>query len=296
MKQGIYGITMRDYVLDNFPSLPPTLSASVAHTLIALSPSHAFEAHPRLNAEYEHEEDEKFDIGSAAHTVLLENNPGLLHVVDAPDWRKKAAREERDLARESGFIPVLSHHEKSILKMAELASRAIARSADLCGGLEHGSPERTIVWNDGGVWCRSRPDWVANDNSLILDYKTTNASAEPDSWIRGPMLGNGCDIQAAMQVRALSEVAKLAKNPRHVFVVQETSAPYAVSFVGTSPTMLAMGMEKFEFARRTWKECLDSKQWPGYTDRVCWAEPPDYAWSNWQERMSLEAMKKEIVL
>jgi hypothetical protein len=49
-------------------------------------------AHPKLNPQLERREDEKFDIGTAAHAIILEGFAAV-EVIDAPDWRTKAAQK-----------------------------------------------------------------------------------------------------------------------------------------------------------------------------------------------------------
>lgn len=66
----------------------PTLNNSVAKALLAATPLHAWTAHPRLNPGWEPTVKEAFDLGSAAH-FLLRSGEAKIHVVDAPDWKKK---------------------------------------------------------------------------------------------------------------------------------------------------------------------------------------------------------------
>src|SRR4051812_22987943 len=84
---------------------PPTLSASIANILINASPAHARSQHPRLNPDWQREEEEKFDIGTVAHALLLQGKreaDEIVEVVLADDWRTKIAKEARAEARAAG--------------------------------------------------------------------------------------------------------------------------------------------------------------------------------------------------
>lgn len=283
LKPGIYDMAAAVYHTD--PCQQPSLSSSVAKLLINQSPAHAWTAHPRLNPGYVAEERSDFDFGTAAHEALLQ---GLdrVHVINAEDWRKQATRDERDDARLRGFIPVLASKAPAIKLMVNQAVQAIANCPDLSGiTLADGKPEQTIIWNDGDAWCRARLDWLANDYSLILDYKTTSASAEPSSWIRSSLITLGGDVQAAFYLYGLQKLSRqLPRPPSFVFLVQEIEPPYACSFIGMPPAFLALGDQKVADAIRTWQDCMKRGTWPAYSPRICWPDPLPWMEARYMER------------
>lgn len=69
-----------------------------------------------------------------------------------------------------------------------------------------------------------------------------------------------------------------------VWLVQEVQPPFACSFVGVTPELLALGNEKVDRAVRLWSECLKSGKWPAYENRVHWLTPPAWASANWESR------------
>ena len=105
-KPGIYTIPLTEYIADPCPE--PSLSASVAHTLITESPIHAFVQHPRLNKGRIESGSSKMDIGTIVHGLVLEGDESRLVIVEADDWRTKVAKETRDAARLAGLVPVLA--------------------------------------------------------------------------------------------------------------------------------------------------------------------------------------------
>jgi hypothetical protein len=92
---GIYKMRAAEYHAD--PCLEPSLSSTIARVLCDSAPAHAQHAHPRLNLQNVEEEAEHFDIGTAAHAILLEGEAAVT-VIDAKDWRTNAAKDARDAA------------------------------------------------------------------------------------------------------------------------------------------------------------------------------------------------------
>jgi hypothetical protein len=139
-----------------------------------------------------------------------------------------------------------------------------------------------LIWQEDGIWCRARPDWMANDRKVLLDYKSTSGSAEPNAWVR-TMLGMTGEIQPAFYLRGNIATGG-PEDARWVFLVQENEPPYAVSFIGMPPAFLDLGERKVAHAVSLWRQCITTGQWPGYANRIAWAEPPAYAVAQWEER------------
>jgi hypothetical protein len=279
-KPGIYEMPLTDYIAD--PAPEPSLSASVAHTLITQSPIHAFVQHPRLNKGVIESGSSKMDIGTIVHGIVWEGDESRLVIVEQEDWRTKVARETRDAARLAGLVPVLAGDMGMIREIVSSALSSI-RNSELADAFtpEAGKAERTLVWNEGEIWLRSRPDWLTNDHRLIIDLKTTTGSAEPMAWLK-TMLGNGNDLQAALGLRGIKTLDPSSRC-QFVFWVVEQNPPYASSFVGLSPQFLEMSEHKLERAIRLWSDCTMTNCWSGYPSRVCWVEPPAYVWTKEME-------------
>ena len=184
------------------------LSASLTKTLLSRSPFHAWQDSP-LNPTRTQQEASRLDVGTIAHALLLEGVDNV-EVIDAADWRTKAAKEQRDEARQAGKVPVLRHQYGQIIDMAEVASNSLAECPDMNGlKWSDGKPEQSIFWQSEGVDLRARLDWLANDYSIILDYKTTELSS-PAAWMRA-IPSNGYDVQAAHYLDAVkAETGKQA--------------------------------------------------------------------------------------
>lgn len=254
------------------PDTAPALSSSIAKIMLSRSPFHAWLEHPRLNPIYKPEHNGKFDTGTAAHALLLEGEDRMA-VLEYSDWRTNASKEAREEARTQGKIPVLASQYQDVQAMVNLAVKAISENVDLGYTLADGKPEQSLFWREGETECKARFDWVSNDCKLILDYKTTDISS-PESWMRS-IPAQGYDLQAAWYLRALQQYSEMPAN--FVFMVQETSAPYACYFVGMSPAYLEVGRQKVDAALRMWSECVRKGIWPDYPRRIMYPEPT--AWS-----------------
>lgn len=268
MQLGFHTLTAEQYHAD--PCADPSLSAGIAKILLSRSPFHAWCSHPRLNPAYESVDKTRFDLGTAAHSMLLEDDDSRLVVIEADDWRTKAAKEARDAAWAEGKSALLSHQVANVRRVVEAARKAIKASQFSYEWLEAGKSEVSAVWLDGGVWCRSRFDRLGSD--VIFDYKTTE-SAAPEAVIRqiGAM---SYDVQAEFYRRGAKAIT--GRDHQFVFLFQEISPPYACTWAALSNAYVEIAEAKVVRAIDTWRQCITSNQWPSYSQEVHYAEPP--AW------------------
>ncbi len=283
---GVYKISSEIYHAD--PCIEPSLSRSTVVDLLFRSPAHAAYNHPRLTSGYEPEEDQKFDLGTAAHALLLEGVDNVA-VIDAEDWRKKEAKEARDIARGEGKTPLLKRQYIEAKLMVAVASLAITGCPELKidSLVNDGDAELSYLWKekiqgfDKDLWLKARPDWISKDRKLILDYKTTQGSANPMEWDR-QAVNMGYGIQAALYSRGVKTIE--GTDPNFIFVVQEAYEPYICSFIGLLPDFMEMGKSKVDYALFLWQECLTLNKWPGYPNRVAWINAPAWALASWEQR------------
>lgn len=263
------------------PCEAPSLSASVANILVSASPAHARAAHPRLNSELVREEDAKFDLGTAAHDLLLRGND-LIAECDFPDWRTKDAKIARDEARAAGRLPLLPDHAARVRQMVDAIRRQLETHTAQPPLFSAGAPEQMLVWEDDhGVTCRALLDWLRTDSSAIDDLKTTGASAAPFRWQK-TMYGIGADVQVAFYERGVERLTGI--RPLFRYVVVETYPPYALSVVDLAPSALAIGRDKVQKAIDLWAACLANDSWPAYDSRVASIDVPTWEELRWLER------------
>jgi hypothetical protein len=281
LTEGMHNIPIEVYAADPCPE--PSFTSGAAKMICSRSPLHAWQEHPRLNPSAHVDVSTKMDVGSAAHALFLEGDDSRLRIIDADDFRTKAARAERDKAHANGLIPLLEKHADDVRGMVRVVREALGACAELPDYINSGWSERSLIWKEGDTWCRARPDWIAADKQLIINYKTTSTCAEPESFGTGLLMRNGYHLQAYHHMRGLQAV-KNVDAVKHVWIAQETTEPYAVSFLGMSPALMALAKTQWKHALELWRNSLASNAWPGYPARVCWVEPKPWTIEQWVNR------------
>jgi hypothetical protein len=203
---------------------------------------------------------------------MLLGGEGAIQPLNFPDWRTNASKDARAAARAAGKTPVLAHNMPEVELMVAAAQDHVSRS-EIAGIFERGRPEQTIIWREpeAGIWCRARPDFLTDDRRIILHYKTTEASANPEKFIRGIMASMGYGFAVRFYARGLAAVSP--GDAQHLILVQEQDAPYACSLIGLAPAKAAIEDARVKAAIATWGRCLATGEWPAYDGRVHYAEP-----------------------
>lgn len=249
----------------------PAFSSSLAHKILTASPLHAWMSSV-FNPKRQREDSSKMDIGSYAHACLLEGGSNALVVCDFADWRTNAAKEMRDGARASGKLPILADKVADVEEMVSVARDYIERSQIACQW-PGGHPEETVLWDEDGLACKARPDWLPADRSINVHYKTSPGSAEPSAWIRWQLDSQGYDVAAALYERAILAACPEVGECRSIFLVQEQKAPYACCLVGLDPAKNDLAHRKVNRALEVWSRCMQTQRFPAYPTQICWAEP-----------------------
>lgn len=304
MKPGLYpAMPMAEYLADPCPV--PSLSSGCAHRLLTLSPFHAWFEHPRLG-KHPGDDSNAADIGTVAHDILLRGE-GKIAVIDPNDypgkrggipdgWTNDAIRTARDDARAAGLTPVLREKFDAAQRMADAARNFIA-GGELAGVFEGGAGEQTMIWREDDTWFRARPDWLTADHSVMLHVKTTQGSAQPDSWIRNQLVPCGYDLAAMFYERGLFEM-RIERDvaPNSVFLVIEQNEPHGCSLVALSPLLAEFADKKLNKAIDLWNRCMASGRWPAYPSRICHADPPTWAMRDWEEKEAVGAYDPETAM
>ncbi len=264
LKSGIHlDIASADYFSD--PCESPSLTQSIASVLLDRSPRHAALRHPRLNPAWEPYEDTKFNIGNAAHKLLIGRGKELV-IVEADDWRTKAAKEEREAAQEAGSVAILAHQYKTAQAMSDAFVEQVQQIPDCQEafmGMAGGHGEVVIIADYEGVTLRSMVDWM-RDTTHLDDLKTTGISASPDR-LPYAMADGGWDLQAAIQERILDVLdPSTAGRRHHYFYLQENDDPYEVTVCELPESVMTIGRAKLDKAIGIWRRCMTENRWPGY--------------------------------
>ena len=285
MKQGVYfDLPEEAYHAD--PCEDASLSAGLIKMLLYQSPYHAWYKHPRLNPDQEEKKSEKFDIGKAAHSLML-RDPKEFVLIDADDWRNKDAKEQRAEAYKLGKIPLLNHQYDEVKEMVD-SGRNQLKNHECSNAFVHGRSEVTLIWQeDNGVWCRCRIDHCAANGVDFYDYKTEGQTSNPEALKR--VAGNlHWDIIHAFYTRGIEKVLNV-ENHNYRFVSQEVDKPNLLSVIQLDSEATEIAARKIDKAIALWGECLKLGNWPGYSNKITRIGVPNYYTQAW-----LEAEYKEM--
>lgn len=264
------------------PGIYFDVPADQYHRLPALSSSGCKTLITECAAIFRHEQDNREDdepsndmlTGSAAHIANLE--PQLwkerVVVIDANDWRTRAAQEAKSAALIEGKLPLLSKQMEIVLEMQAVFRREVGDQ------LTAGRTEVSYLWREyrRGVLMKGRPDWRADDASLLVDYKTTG-NVHPDA-LRARVFDNWHHVQAALYIEGHEVLC--GRTPDWLWIAQATKPPYLVTVARPTNATLHIAMERADEAIRAYAECQKTGQWPSYADGVVKIEPTSRA--NWQ--------------
>lgn len=262
----------KTYLAD--PTPEPSMTSSIVKALLSTAPRKVWETTPRLNKNAESVNKTTFDLGTAAHTLLTgEGNP--IAAIDAKAFNTNDAKQQRDEAYAAGKTPILKANMPRVEKMARLALEDFSENPDIGPSFNSASLARevTLVWQEGGVMHRCRPDLYDQNENIIIHYKTTGTSIAPSELARYAANAGWYLIAAHYEAgfKALTGSA-----PRQFFAVQETDEPHLTAVAELDNTFLANAHMRRERAIQIWAKCLRNNTWPGYPNRTVKLECPEW--------------------
>ena len=265
---GVYEMPHAEYLADPVPG--GSLSSSGARLLLPPSCPAIF----RYRQDHPPESTATFDFGHAAHRLVLGEGPPLA-VLDAEDWRTKAAQQWREGVRAEGSVPLLRAEHEQVQAMAAAIREHPIASALLEPGT--GRPELSLFWADDDIWRRARLDWLplpGPGRTIVADYKTT-VSADPVSALGKHVPNYGYHQQAALYLDGVRLL--VADDPAFVFVFQDKAPPWLVTVAELDFQALEIGRARNRQAIERYRDCRESGIWPGYSDDIELISLPSWA-------------------
>lgn len=249
------------------------LSAGMAWTMVSECPALAWYNSP-FNPERKPDNAKHFDFGLALHLAVLEPEKlaDRVYVIDAKDFRTKAAKEQRDMAYVGKQIPLLWEDSELVKRMRKHLEASPA--AELLFG--EGLNEVSYVWDWKGIPCKARADRLilsaTPGRNRLIDLKSAS-SASPDAFQRA-MTRDGHHLRAAWYLDGWNATdgragVTHAENrydycEEYLFVVVGKDAPHLVSIYRLEERSLAWGRTLIRKAISEFRQCLASGIWPGY--------------------------------
>jgi hypothetical protein len=251
------------------PVVGGSLSSTGARRLLPPSCPAKF----RYAADHPPEPSDEFDIGHAAHRLVLGVGPEL-HLIEHEKWNTNVAKKEVADTREAGAVPLKPQQYAQVNAMADaLKSHKLAMKL-----LRSGKPEQTLVWQDKrtGVMLRARldvlPDARPGKRLIVPDYKT--AAKADDASMQKAIAEYGYHIQGHWYTDGVTELGLAPDEVWFVLVVQEKTPPYLVNVVSPTESSMFIGGEWAQHAIDIYKQCTETGIWPGYSQEITHLELP----------------------
>jgi len=258
-----------------------SLSNSGIKILLAETPLDFGFQHPRINPAAKEKALETVAglRGDLVHQLALGKGRGYA-VIDAADWRTKAAQEFRAAALEAGETPVLKKAFEAAQVMAEVVVERIKRALDGADYLT----EVAIVWREetpvGPIYLRGRLDVWCPERLIILDPKITAVIGDGGpgrEQVQRHAVSMGWDRQAALYERGVSRLMPEAEmRVRFGNLLVKPDEPFTSRLLWPSTTMKRSALHQCLPALETFARCMAAGRWPGYPDEGETLELPSY--------------------
>jgi hypothetical protein len=244
----LYPPGIHDHVTNADYHSDPALGSTSLKTLATKTP-----AHYKYDLEHPKSSD-AFDLGTVVHSLILEGDESGVEVWDFPAWTTKVAKESRDESRVAGKIPLLTKDWEQVKAMRDaVMAHPIARSM-----FTGHKAEQSVFWEEDGLTLKCRPDaWKPGS---LIDLKTAR-DANPNTF--GKTAHEYGYHQSAAHYIDGVKAATGEELPFH-FVLVEKTEPYLVSVVELDVEAVNLGRMLNDRAKRLYRECAESGNWPGY--------------------------------
>lgn len=210
----------------------------------------------------------EFDFGHVVHELVLGTGGGI-EVIEADDWRTKAAKEQRDAARAAGRAPILvADYEQAAACAAGVRMHPVA--AKLLDAADH--TEIALVWERDGIKFKSKLDLVAG--RIGVDVKTTDYA---DTEAFGRSAGKfGYATQDAFYREAMRACLGI-DDPKFLFLVVERDPPYLVNVIELDEYDVELGARRNAALIERYRKCVETGEWPAYGTGINVAQLPRWA-------------------
>lgn len=220
-----------------------------------------------------------FDVGSAAHMLVLGQGPELVEVrgdgADENAWRTNSDKIRERAARDAGKLPLRPSDFEQVHEMAY----ALQQNKEVAELLSGGTAEEAFFAKDPvtGMWMRGKTDYRHEDHTLI-DYKTSAKPVDADTFGR-TMTAFGYHVQFAYYRHILVVLGLIAPSTPFLAIAQEKEPPYLCAVLRPDVDAMAFGHAEAQEGLRIFQHGVFNDHWPGYP-----SEPVDVSLSGWKLR------------
>lgn len=199
--------------------------------------------------------------GTALHAYLL----GQKDRVVVFDGRRDPRSEKwKEFQQEHKGKCILIQSEADVVQAMRRSVEKHARAMELLEGVQ----EQRIEWEFSGRRCAGTPDVFRDfsDRRRVVELKSTR-SAKPRRLLAQARYSHW-HAQVGWYGEGLDRALSVPPLPctDHYLVAVESVAPFCVTTVHVSPTMIAAGARAWRFWWERLQNCEQSNHWPGYSE------------------------------
>lgn len=205
--------------------------------------------------------------GRAIHELICDPATSSIVVYEC----RRAGKDWESFAAMNADKTILSEkeHAHAMEMRAAIEQSEVARDI-----FKRGRGESTVIWDDDGIRCKGRIDWITPDGGLV-ELKTANR-VTPRSF------ASSCvSLLYHAQLAFYDHGLRLAQGftpPSRTIVAIEKKPPYDVVVYRVGTEVIEAGTRKVIAWLDTLKRCRDAGQWPGISgDGMIDLVLPDWA-------------------
>lgn len=279
--QGVYDLPLASYLGQCCEGW--SFSSSDAVVVAGLEPMTL--AHVRASWTKERKRVRNVDFGSCVHALALEpfRAHSMVALIDADDYRTKAAQAAAEDAMNAGKIPMLAEDYDRARSVAD----RLVNHPRISKWLKSGVVEQSCIAADElpGVFWKARPDLLTHDR-VLLDIKTVAKAS--DRFIRNRIADGGWYIQSPWYCDIIRRLD--GEMPQAFYwVCIEQNEPHSIRIIEPPSTTMDAGGRAMDKARGLFREAVRSGAWPAYEDKIEQLGLPDHA----HYRLEEEALADE---
>lgn len=140
---------------------------------------------------------------------------------------------------------------------AVLIAESVAKHPKAAALLTSGVAEKPVFGELNGVMAKCKPDYFNTNFNVLVDLKTTT-DASPTEFAKS-IWNYRYHVQAAMYL-------DLTKATRFFFIAVEKEAPFNCEVYELDEESIAVGREEYLADIETYKKCLKTENWHGYSE------------------------------
>ena len=194
--------------------------------------------------------------GSLVHSVLFDQDD--FAIMPSCDRRTKEGKMlyEAFLETSEGkeLIVTSEQHEQALL-----IAQSVAKHPKAAALLSEGVAEIPVFGQLGGMPAKCKPDFHNTKFNVLVDLKTTN-DASPTEFAKS-VWNFRYHVQAAMYM-------DLTNAKRFFFIAVEKEAPFNCEIYELDEESIAIGRAEYLADIETYKKCLKTDNWHGYTEEA----------------------------